>query len=106
MRFPFATRLLVVLLLVAAACGEDREARAHREIQDLSVAVNRFLTREGRLPETHEWPGFLLDDAEICPAESDYEKNVRIGRILDPWGRPYRYSKLSRREFEIWSEAR
>lgn len=95
----------VVAFNVFPEVFRGKRSRAKLDIENLSTAVNMFLTNEGRLPHEHEWPEFLLNGSKNHPEPYiDKDKAVE-GRVVDPWDTPYEYKKLSSREFEIVSFA-
>ncbi len=90
----------------AAAAGHvSLKARAEIDIGVLKEAVGLFRMSEKRLPRDSEWPDFLVNGSQHHKEPYIDEERIqyKFGEVLDPWGNPYVYRRLSARGFEIIS---
>lgn len=81
----------------------SQRARAQLDIETLVLAVNMFLTNEGRLPNDNEWPEFLINGSKNHPDAYIDKDKVVDNNVIDPWRNPYQYRRINSRDFEIIS---
>jgi len=84
--------LVIIVAMLVASCGKmvgSRCASAYRELRGVKIAIERFETTEGRYPVSLQemvGAGYL-----------DWG-----GPLLDPWGQPYAYRRVSS-GYELYS---
>jgi general secretion pathway protein G len=77
---------------------------AKTQIQEIKGAIQslRLRSATGKLPETSEFPGCLLEPGPNGEPPAMDPDNASDGKILDPWGNEYVYRKEGA-SFEILS---
>lgn len=79
--------------------GEPQVAAARSDLKVISSAINRYLRDFGEIPDDLSHLVRAPDNAERW--DGPY---IRSGRVPgDPWGSPYRYSKLSKTQYKLSS---
>ena len=118
MRYSLRTLLIVLALGSAAATLLWRVQTAlsvraaHNRLTYIAGAIDLYAKHVGTLPPD-------LKSLVICPPsvstsrnwagpyfDTGYPGQYQSGVLLDPWGRPFRYSVLNpdRRTFRVWSD--
>ena len=77
--------------------------RASIDIENISTAIRMHLARESRLPNDGEFPQVLLEGSKKHSEPYLDPSKAKDGQLLDPWGNPYVYKKLSGTNFELLS---
>jgi len=82
-----------------------KRSRAQIDIDVIKGAIDqyRMLSQNGKLPETGDFPQCITEQRENGePPLLDPDK-LTDGKLIDPWGNPYEYKKLSSSSFEVVS---
>ena len=79
------------------------ESEVAVEVATLAMAVRLFHAQEGRLPAQQEWPAFMVQGSEHHPAPYLSKRELDLGVLRDPWGRPYLYERGGDGSFSVYS---
>lgn len=102
----FATLGFVMVGEAEVAFAEIEMAQRERAMVDLDAlkqCVRLFHLKEGRLPAESEWPHFLFKGSKKHPEAYINPAKFPSKEVLDPWGNPYVYTRISGRDWEIIS---
>ncbi|AKJ65126.1 prepilin-type N-terminal cleavage/methylation domain-containing protein [Kiritimatiella glycovorans] len=114
----------IVLGVSGYASRKAAEARAQADLQEIGNYLEEYRIELGRYPENsgnyiNLTLEFLRKDVGDSEGEADGKGLLRLYRmpmaltctnqvgneirLIDPWGSQYRYNRLSRYSYELWS---
>ncbi|QIB64762.1 hypothetical protein [Kineobactrum salinum] len=70
-----------------------RQMRANCELLQLSILLNHNFDKSGGYPDKQEW--LKRNSSEIGKIRCGRSLSINNGSLMDPWGNPYRYHKVS-----------
>lgn len=82
-----------------------KRSRAQLDVDVIKSAIEQYraLHPQNKLPESGDFPQCITEQGEnSAPPLLDPDK-LSDGKLLDPWGNPYEYKKLSSSSFEVIS---
>jgi general secretion pathway protein G len=82
-----------------------KRSRAQLDVDVIKGAVEqyRMLHPQNKLPENNDFPQCITEPGENSQAPLIDPDKLSDGKLLDPWGNPYEYRKISNSSFEIVS---